>query len=77
MLDECVLAADIPEASETNLGNNRAELARGGRDTVRSGTVASGEGFAGDNEGGSVGAKVLEKIGEATRQVSICWSARL
>lgn len=37
------------------LANDGSNLAGGGRDTVRGGSVAGGEDFTGDNEGGSVG----------------------
>jgi hypothetical protein len=65
MLDECVLAANIPEAGKADLSNNGAELSRSSRDTMRGGTVTGGEGLAGDNEGGSVGSEVLEEVGKA------------
>jgi hypothetical protein len=37
-----------------SLPNNRSNFAGRGRDTVRSGSVAGGKDFTGDNEGGSI-----------------------
>lgn len=51
------------ETGNGTLANDGANLARGGRDTVRGGTVAGGEDLTGDNEGGGVGAKVEEELG--------------
>lgn len=51
MLDKCVGAADVLQLREPDLGNDRAELARGGGDTVRCGAVTGREGLAGDDEG--------------------------
>lgn len=43
------------QGSEDNLGDDGADLTGGGRETVRCGTVARGETFAGYDEGGCVG----------------------
>lgn len=64
VLDEMIGTADILELSETDLGNDSTKLTTGSRDTVRSGTITSGENFTGDNERGGVGAEVLEEVGE-------------
>ena len=48
-------AADA-EGRDGGLRNDRADLARGGGDTVRGGAVAGGEALAGNDEGGGVGA---------------------
>ena len=47
------------------LSDDGAELAAGSADAVRCGAVTCGEDFTGDNEGGCVGAKVLEEVGHA------------
>lgn len=68
MLHEFVRAADVLELTEADLRDDGAELAAGGGDTVRGRAVAGGENFPRDNEGGGVGAEVLEEIGEAVEE---------
>lgn len=64
MVDPLVGAANVFEGTEADLGNNSTKLAAGSRNTVASGTIASREHLAGDDEGGRVGAKVEEQLGE-------------
>ena len=68
MLDESVGTTDVTKTSETDLGNNSSELARRGRNTVCSRTVTSGEDLTRNDEGGGVGAKVLEEVGQAVEE---------
>lgn len=68
MPDEGVRATDVSERSETDLGNDSTKLSRGGRDTVCGGTVTSGEDLTRDDEGGGVGAEVLEEVGHAVEE---------
>ncbi len=46
-----------------DLGNNGPDFARCGRETVGGRTVTGWEAFARHNEGGGVGAKVKEELG--------------
>lgn len=50
------------EGAEHALGDDGADLAGGGRETVRGGPVACRETFAGHDEGGGVGAEVEEEL---------------
>jgi len=68
VLHELVCTTDILKLGETDLGNNGAELAAGSGDTVRGRAVASGEGFSGNDEGGCIGAEVLEEVGHAVKE---------
>ena len=68
MLDKRARAADVLQLREADLRDDGAELARGGRDTVRGGAVARGEDLAGDDERGRVRAEVLEEVGEAVEE---------
>ena len=68
MLDESVGTTDVTETSETDLGNDSSELTRRGRDTMCGRTVTSGEDLTRDDEGGGVGAKVLEEVGQAIEE---------
>ena len=67
VLHELVRTADILKLGETDLGNNSAELAAGSGDTVSGRAVASGESFSGNDEGGCIGAEVLEEVGKAVK----------
>lgn len=67
VLHKHVRTTDILKLGETNLGNNGAKLAAGSGDTVRGRAVTSGEGFSGNDEGGCIGAEVLEEVGEAVK----------
>lgn len=68
MLDELVRSANIPELSETDLGNNSAKLSASGTDTVRGRPVTSRERFTGYDERGRVGPEVLEEVGETVEE---------
>ena len=68
VLDESVGATDVTKSSETDLGNDRSELTTRGRDTVCGRTVTGGEDLTRNDEGGGVGAKVLEKVGQAVEE---------
>lgn len=68
VVEPSISAADILQASETNLSDNGAELATGSRDTVSRGPIPSWEGFAWNDEGSDVRAEVLEEIGEAVEE---------
>lgn len=65
---ELVCTTDIPQALESNLGYNRTELATCRRDTVSCGPVTSGEHLSRNDEGGHIGAKVLEEIGQTVEE---------
>lgn len=67
MLHKLVGPTNVYQLGKANLGDDGTELARGSWDTVCGGTVTSGEDFSRNNEGGNVGAKVLEIIGEAVK----------
>ena len=45
----------LTERAEDALGHNGADLAAGGRETVRGGSITGWEAFSRDNEGGRVG----------------------
>lgn len=68
VLHECVLATNILEPGETDLGDDGSQLAARSRDTMGRRTITSGEGFTGDNESRSVGTEVLEEVGEAVKE---------
>ena len=68
MLDESVGSTNVLEASETDLGNDSSELTGGSRNAMGGGTVTSGEGLSRNDEGGGVGAKVLEEVGQAVEE---------
>ena len=76
MLHELVRTADILKLGETDLGNNSAELAAGSGDTVRGRAVASRESFSRNDEGGCIGAEVLEEVGEAVKDNEALGSGR-
>jgi hypothetical protein len=59
---------DISQAGEADLRDDGAKLAACRRDTVCRGAVTSGEDLSRHNEGGNVGAKVLEEVGEAVKE---------
>ena len=50
------------QRADDHLGDDGADLARGGRQAVRGGAVARGEALAGHDEGGGVGAEVEEEL---------------
>jgi hypothetical protein len=66
--DESVGTTNVTEPSETDLGNDGSKLSRSGRYAVRGRTVTGGEDLTGDDEGGGVGAKVLEEIGDTVEE---------
>lgn len=66
--DESVGATAVLELGESDLGNNGTELAGTGSDTVTGRTVTGREDLTGDNEGGRVGAKVLEELGGSEQE---------
>lgn len=49
----------------TYLSDDGTEFTRSGRDTVSGRSVTSREDFSGNDEGSSVGSKVLHKVGSA------------
>ena len=57
-------SASGTKGTEHALGDDGADLARGGRQTVRGRAVAGGEALAGYDEGGGVRAEVEEELGE-------------
>lgn len=70
-----VCATNVAEPSETDLGDDRAEFPGGSRDTMCGGTVTSGENLTRDDECGSVGAEVLEEVGQTVEEdESLCSS---
>lgn len=68
MLHEVVLAADVLQAREADLGDDGAKLARRGGDAVRGRAVARGECLAGDDERRRVRAEVLEEVRDAVEE---------
>ena len=68
MFEELVCTADVPHALEPNLGDNRTELSTCCRDTVGGRPVTGGEDLSRNDEGGGVGAKVLEEVGETVEE---------
>ena len=68
MLQECVWPTDVQKLTETNLRNDSAKFATGGRDTVSGWTISGWEDFSGNDEGGNIRAKVLEKVGETVEE---------
>jgi len=52
------------ERADEDLGNDGADFAGGGGETVGGGTVTGRETFTGGDEGGGVGAEVEEELGE-------------
>jgi len=64
MIDPLVGAANVFEGAEADLGNNCTKLATGCGNAVAGGAIAGREHLARDNEGGRVGAKVEEKLGQ-------------
>ncbi|RUS20113.1 hypothetical protein BC937DRAFT_86334 [Endogone sp. FLAS-F59071] len=67
MVDPLVGAANVFEGTEADLGNDSTKLATGCGNTVTSGAIASREHLAGDDEGGRVGAKVEEQLGQCEK----------
>ena len=59
IVGRCAMDAD---RADEHLGDDGTDLARGGGETVRGGAVAGREAFAGDDEGGGVGAEVEEEL---------------
>ena len=68
MLDESVGATDVAKLGETDLGDDGSKFTGSGGYAVRGGTVTGGEDLTGDDEGGGVGAKVLEEVGETVEE---------
>ena len=68
MLDERARATDVLQLRKADLRDDGAELARGGRDTVRGGAIARREDLAGNDERGRVWAEVLEEVREAVEE---------
>ena len=68
MSDESVGTTNVTKLSETDLGNDGSKFSGGGRDTVRGRTVTSGECLTGNDEGGCVGTKVLEEVGQTVKE---------
>jgi len=68
VLDESVGTTDVSKLSEADLGDDGSKFTGSSRDTMCGGTVTSGEDLSRDDEGGGVGAEVLEEIGEAVEE---------
>lgn len=62
MFDESIGTTDVAKRSETDLGDDSSKFTGSGGDTVCGGSVASGEDLTRDDEGGGIGAEVLEEI---------------
>lgn len=58
-----VLGSTVNQRAKHTLGDDGANLARGGGDTVGGGTVTGREALSRDNESGSVGSEVEEELG--------------
>lgn len=67
VVDKLVGSTDILELHKADLGDNSTKLTTGSRDTVSSRSITSREDFSWDDEGGGVGTKVLEEVGEAVK----------
>lgn len=57
-------SATVNERPEDTLSNDGADFARGSRETVRGGTVASREAFSRHDEGGGIGTEVEEELSQ-------------
>jgi len=68
VVKEFIWTVDISQAGEADLRDDSAKLAACRRDTVCRGAVTGGEDLPRHDEGGSVGAKVLEKVGETVKE---------
>lgn len=68
VLHEVVRAADVLQPRKPDLRDDRAELARRGRNAVRRRAVARRERLAGDDERRRVRAEVLEEVREAVEE---------
>ena len=68
MLHELASPTDILELTEPDLGDDRAQFAAAGGDTVRGGAIPGGEDLSWDDESGGVGSKVLEEVGQAVEE---------
>jgi hypothetical protein len=52
------------ERGNSSLGNNGADLARSGRNTVGGGTITGREALSGNDERGGIGTEVVEELNE-------------
>ena len=68
MFDESVCTANVAKLGETDLGDDSSKFSRSSGDSVCGRTVTSGEGLTRNNEGGGVGAEVLEEVCEAIEE---------
>ena len=68
MLHELARPTDILELTEPDLGDDRAQFAAAGGDTVRSGAITGREDLSWDDESRGVGSKVLEEVGQAVEE---------
>ncbi len=68
MLHELASPTDILELTEPDLGDDCAQFAAAGGDTVRGGAISGGEDLSWDDESGGVGSKVLEEVGQAVEE---------
>jgi hypothetical protein len=66
--DECVRSTNVPQTSESDLGDDCTKLATCSRYSMSSRSVTSGECFSGDDEGCCVGPEVLEEVGKAVEE---------
>jgi hypothetical protein len=66
--DESVGATNVTKRGEPDLGDDSTKFSGSGGHTVGGGTVTSWEDLTRDDEGGDVGAEVLEKVGEAIEE---------
>jgi hypothetical protein len=75
VLHELASPTDILELTEPDLGDDRAEFAAAGGDTVRGRAIPGGEDLSWDDESGGVGSKVLEEVGQAVEEYK-CFGPR-
>lgn len=68
MVDPLVSASNILKLGEADLGDDGTELPGRRGDSVRGGSVASGEYFSRNDEGRGVGAEILEEVGQAVEE---------
>ena len=68
MVQEFVCPTKVQKLTEANLRNDSAKFATGGRDTVSGWTISGWENFSRNDEGGNIGTKVQEEVGETVKE---------
>jgi hypothetical protein len=68
MFYKLICTTDVPKARKADLCHDGAKFSTRGRDTMRSGTIPSGEHLTGDNESSRVRSEVLEEVRKAVEE---------